>query len=70
MLDMAEERMAGRTPVRLATIHANAEALALLETAWNRFHLHPVESLQSVLSPVIGTHVGPGTVALAYITWI
>jgi DegV family protein with EDD domain len=70
MLDMAEERMAGRTPIRLATIHANAEAeaLALLETARNRFH--PVESLQSVLSPVIGTHAGPGTVALAYMTGI
>ena len=68
MLDMAEERMAGRLPVRLATIHANAEAeaLALLETARNRFH--PAESLQSVLSPVIGTHAGPGTVALAYMT--
>jgi len=70
MLDMAEERMAGRTPVRLATVHANAEAeaLALLETARNRFH--PIESLQSVLSPVIGTHAGPGTVALAYMTGI
>jgi DegV family protein with EDD domain len=70
MLDMAEERMAGRTPVRLATVHANAEAeaLALLEIARNRFH--PVESLQSVLSPVIGTHAGPGTVALAYMTGI
>ena len=68
MLDMAEERMAGRTPIRLATIHANAEAesLALLETARNRFH--PIESLQSILSPVIGTHAGPGTVALAYMT--
>jgi len=70
MLDMAEEKMKGRTPVRLATVHANAEAeaSALLETARERFH--PVESLQSVLSPVIGTHAGPGTVALAYMTGI
>jgi fatty acid-binding protein DegV len=70
MLVMSEERMAGRTPVRLATVHANAEAesLALLEIARNRFH--PIESLQSVLSTVIGTHAGPGTVALAYMTGI
>jgi DegV family protein with EDD domain len=70
MLDLAEEKIGGRTPVRLATVHANAEAeaLTLLETAKSRFH--PVESLHSVLSPVIGAHAGPGTVALAYMTGI
>jgi DegV family protein with EDD domain len=68
MLDLAEEKMAGRTPVRLATVHANDEpaALALLETAKARFN--PIESLHSILSPVIGAHAGPGTVALAYMT--
>ena len=68
MLDLAEVRFAGHSPVRLATVHANAneEALALLETARQRFT--PVESLISPLSPVIGTHAGPGTVALAYMT--
>ena len=68
MLDLAEEKMSGRTPIRLATVHANAEAdaLALLETAKKRFN--PIETLHSVLSPVIGTHAGPGTVALAYMT--
>jgi DegV family protein with EDD domain len=66
MLDLVEEKIAGRTPVRLATVHANAEAeaLSLLETARMRFS--PVESLHSPLSPVIGTHAGPGTVALAF----
>jgi DegV family protein with EDD domain len=70
MLDLAEEKMAGRTPVRLATVHANAEqaALDLLETAKARFN--PVESIHSILSPVIGAHAGPGTVALAYMTEI
>lgn len=68
MLDLAEEKMAGRTPVRLATAHASseAEALALLETAKKRYN--PVETLHSALSPVIGAHAGPGTVALAYMT--
>ncbi len=70
MLDLAEEKMGGNSPIRLATVHANAEeeALALLETARHRFN--PVESLQSPLSPVIGTHAGPGTVALAFVTGI
>jgi fatty acid-binding protein DegV len=68
MLDLVEEKMAGRTPVRLAAVHANAEAeaLSLLENARQRFN--PVESFISPLSPVIGAHAGPGTVALAYMT--
>ena len=68
MLDMVEGKITGSTPVRLAAVHANAEAeaLALLETARQRFH--PVESFLSPLSPVIGTHAGPGTVALAFMT--
>jgi DegV family protein with EDD domain len=70
MLDLVEEKIAGRTPIRLATVHANAEteALLLLETARQRFN--PIESLHSPLSPVIGAHAGPGTVALAYMTGI
>jgi DegV family protein with EDD domain len=70
MLDLAEEKMSGQSPVRLAVVHANAEedALQLLETAKERFH--PIESLHSVLSPVIGTHAGPGTVALAFMAGI
>jgi DegV family protein with EDD domain len=68
MLDLVEEKISGQTPIRLAIVHANAEveALALLETARQRFN--PVESIISPLSPVIGTHAGPGTVALAYMT--
>jgi DegV family protein with EDD domain len=68
MLDLVEGKISGGTPVRLAAVHANAEseALALLATARQRFN--PVESLLSPLSPVIGTHAGPGTVALAFMT--
>ena len=68
MLDLAEEKMAGVKPVRLGVVHANceSEALALLETARRRFD--PAETIISPLSPVIGTHAGPGTVALAFMT--
>ena len=66
MLELIEEKIRDRTPIRLATVHANveAEALSLLETARQRFS--PIESFHSPLSPVIGAHAGPGTVALAY----
>jgi DegV family protein with EDD domain len=68
MLDLMEETTSGRTPVRLATIHADgeAEALSLLEKARKRFN--PIESLCVPLSPVIGTHVGPGTISIAIMT--
>ena len=70
VLDIAVERIADRKPVRLATVHANAEAEAslLLEAACER--LNPVESYCRPLSPVVGSHAGPGTVALTYMAGI
>ncbi|OGO09518.1 MAG: hypothetical protein A3K46_08375 [Chloroflexi bacterium RBG_13_60_9] len=66
MLDIVEERIGSRRPLRIATLQAAAEdeAKALLETAGKRFH--PEESVFSEVSPVIGTHVGPGTIGLAW----
>jgi len=70
MLDLAEEKMGGAKPVRIGVVHADAEAGAqeLLETARQRFS--PVEAILSSLSPVIGAHVGPGTIAMAFMTGI
>ena len=61
-----ERAQQGGHPIRLAALHANAEddARWLLEQA--SAQLHPEEALVSDVSPVVGTHVGPGTVALAY----
>ncbi len=66
MLDILEERLGGRKPVRLSAIHAAAEdeARAVLETAKARFD--PIEALMAEASPVVGTHAGPGTVGIAY----
>jgi len=66
MIELVVERVAGRTPVRLATLHANAEAEAksALETA--AALLNPAEEILASVSPVIGTHAGPGTVGLAF----
>ena len=66
LLDLAEKGINGRTPVRLSPFHAlcEEEALALEAAAVERFH--PVEVIRSEISPVIGAHVGPGTLALAF----
>ena len=70
MLDIVTARVGAGSPVHIATSHANAErdAAALLEAAAAR--LDPVETFCRPLSPVIGAHVGPGTVALAYMTGV
>jgi DegV family protein with EDD domain len=66
MIELVGEQVAGRTPVRLATLHANAEdeARSALEAAASQ--LNPVEQILAAVSPAIGTHAGPGTVGLAY----
>jgi DegV family protein with EDD domain len=66
LVEIVVEQVAGRTPVRIATLHANAEAeaRAVLETVAAR--LNPTEKVLASVSPVIGTHAGPGTVGLAY----
>ncbi len=70
VLEIIKEEIGDRTPIRLATLNANApeEARALLELAQEEMDI--VEAIHSEVSPVIGTHVGPGTVGLAYLAGI
>lgn len=66
VVELVEEQVKGKSPVRLATLHANAldDARSLLEMA-SRL-VGAVESILTEVSPVVGTHAGPGTVGLAY----
>lgn len=52
--------------VHLATLHANAleDAQEILNTI--SAQVNPVETVYSEVSPVVGTHCGPGTVGIAY----
>ncbi len=66
VLTMAQEAMAGKSNVRVAILHASAQAEAeKLKTSVSKT-LNPVEIFITDISPVIGTHVGPGTLGLAY----
>lgn len=64
---LIEDRIAGRSPIRLATLHARAEADARWLLDVGCAHLNPVEKIYTEVSPVVGTHAGPGTVGLAFI---
>jgi DegV family protein with EDD domain len=70
MTDLAGERINGRTPVRIAVTHANSEADAASLLALAQKQFDPIETVISPLSPVIGTHAGPGTVALNFMCGI
>jgi DegV family protein with EDD domain len=66
MVELVTQRVGQQTPVRLATLHANAEveARAALDSAV--LQLQPIETIFASVSPVIGTHAGPGTIGLAF----
>ena len=66
MLDLLAEKVQGHGNVRIAAMHAAAEAdaVAVLEQAKARFS--PVETAVSWASPAIGAHTGPGIVGLAW----
>jgi DegV family protein with EDD domain len=66
VIELVVEQAKGKSNIRLATLHANAveDAKKLLDRASSE--LSPVEALLTELSPVVGTHAGPGTVGLAF----
>jgi DegV family protein with EDD domain len=68
VIDIVVERIKGKGPIRLAATHADceADATSMLEAA--SAQLDPMETFCVPLSPVIGTHTGPGTVALNYMS--
>ena len=66
--EQVREEIKGKKIIRMATVNAMAitEALEIEENLKTRFN--PKELIQADMSPVIGTHVGPGTVGVAFIT--
>jgi DegV family protein with EDD domain len=66
VIQLISEKVNGKSNIRLAALHANAEddAKILLDRAAQK--LNPVETIFTEVSPVVGSHTGPGTVGLAY----
>jgi DegV family protein with EDD domain len=67
IVELIDERTRGSQKIHLATLHANNPETAqfVLDQAIAR--IKPVEQVFSEVSPVIGTHAGPGAVGLAYL---
>lgn len=66
VLELVAEKTKGQSPIRIASLHANApeEARDLLDRALKE--LNAAESIFTEVSPVVGNHAGPGVVGLAY----
>ena len=66
MIDLVKTDVGDKTPVRISVFHANIQdqAQALLDRLTKE--MNPVESILSWVSPVVGSHVGPGTISIAY----
>jgi len=66
VVEIVAEKCAGKSPVRIATLHADSpnDAKAMLDKITPM--LNPVESIFAAVSPAVGANAGPGTVGLAY----
>ncbi|MFT3895727.1 MAG: DegV family protein [Anaerolineales bacterium] len=66
VVEVVAEKCAGQSPVRIATLHADArdEAKYLLDKITPL--VNPVETVFADVSPAVGANAGPGTVGLAY----
>jgi DegV family protein with EDD domain len=66
MLDVAEERLSGKrvSGVAIIDVDSPGEADAVAEQVKERFDVSTM--YRTAVSPVIGTHVGPGTVGIVF----
>ena len=63
---MSNDRLTNNSPLHVAVMHGDAteEAQQLEQKVIARYK--PAEVLSSEITPVIGTHTGPGTLGLAF----
>ena len=66
MVGLVEKDINGRKPVRLSVFHALDHDAAIVLQAEIKEIFNPVEEILSFVSPVVGAHVGPGTISIAY----
>ena len=69
VVDLVEQRVGTQTPIHLAGLHSNAPELGmeLLEKTRQRLGADRIcESFLTDISPVLGTHIGPGAVGMTY----
>jgi DegV family protein with EDD domain len=68
IVELTTQHLDGKQNVRISAIHAAAldDAKTLMDQVCGQ--VDPVETIMTELSPVVGTHGGPGTLGIAYCT--
>ena len=66
LVELVAEKCAGKSPVRMATLHADSETDAKLMLDKIVPLVNPVESVFAAVSPAVGANTGHGTVGLAF----
>ena len=68
IVELTTQHLDGKQNVRISAIHAAAleDAKSLMDQVCDQ--VDPVETIMTELSPVVGTHGGPGTLGIAYCT--
>ncbi|MGD2057404.1 MAG: DegV family protein [Anaerolineales bacterium] len=69
LLQLLEERLSER-PWRIAVVHTDAEAWAWEMAKEARQRFQPDEIIISELTPVLGIHIGPDSLGLAYLSGV
>ncbi len=66
MVDMVTDKLSGKQPKYIGVIHSSAPDEATKLSALMGDQFGSAEVIEADLTPVIGTHVGPGCVGLAF----
>jgi len=66
VVEIIAEKCAGKSPVRIATLHADSPADAKTLLVKITPLVNPIETIFAAVSPAVGANAGPGTVGLAY----
>ena len=66
VVEIVAEKCAGKSPVHMATLHADAQADAQYLLDQITPLVNPIESVFAAVSPAVGANTGPGTVGLAF----
>jgi DegV family protein with EDD domain len=70
MIEVVKERIGDRTPVKIGILNADVPEKGRHLEAQCAELFKPNELIFSPVSPVIGTHAGPGTLGIAYMAGI
>jgi DegV family protein with EDD domain len=66
VLEIAAERLAGREMAESAVVDVDSPAEGEMLAGMVKQHFAPASPLRAGVSPVVGTHAGPGTVGIAF----